>query len=70
MLFYLGYQESREYKKLLFDEFWNEDWFAGGFLWKWFIHHEDVGGEKDNRFTPKNKPAESVIRAHYGRLRP
>ena len=56
--------------QVLFDEFWGEDWFAGGFVWKWFIHHKEVGGEKDNRFTPQNKPAESVIRAHYGRLRP
>ena len=49
----------------LFEEFWTEDWFAGGFVWKWFIHHEDVGGAKDNRFTPQNKPAERVIRNFY-----
>ena len=49
----------------LFEEFWTEDWFAGGFVWKWFIHHEDVGGAKDNRFTPQNKPAEKVIRNFY-----
>lgn len=51
--------------KVLFDEFWNEDWFAGGFVWKWFIQHEQVGGSEDNRFTPQNKPAETVIRKHY-----
>ncbi len=49
----------------LFEEFWTEDWFAGGFVWKWFIHHDDVGGDKDNRFTPQNKPAERVIRNFY-----
>lgn len=53
-----------------FKEFWKEDWFAGGFVWKWFIHHERVGGSQDNRFTPQNKPAEDVIRNHYGRLNP
>lgn len=49
----------------LFDEFWKEDWFAGGFVWKWFIHHDDSGGKEDNRFTPQNKPAEAVIRKNY-----
>lgn len=52
----------------IFEEFWKEDWFAGGFVWKWFIHHDVSGGEEDNRFTPQNKPAESVIRKHYTTL--
>jgi len=51
----------------IFDEFWNEAWFAGGFVWKWFLHYDDVGGAKNNRFTPQNKPAEEVIRKHYGK---
>ena len=54
---------------VLFAEFWKEDWFAGGFVWKWFIHHSRSGGAGDNRFTPQNKPAEDVIRRHYGGLR-
>ena len=56
--------------QVVFDEFWEEDWFLGGFVWKWFIHHDRVGGAGDNRFTPQNKPAEDVIRNHYGRLSP
>ncbi|PWL40310.1 glycoside hydrolase [Flagellimonas aquimarina] len=52
----------------VFEEFWKEDWFAGGFVWKWFINHDVSGGEEDNRFTPQNKPAESVIRKHYTTL--
>lgn len=44
---------------------WKEDWFAGGFLWKWFPFHERAGGEDDNRFTVQNKPAEAVIRELY-----
>lgn len=55
--------------QMIFDEFWEEDWFAGGFVWKWFIHHEKAGGHADNRFTPQNKPAESVIRKHYARIK-
>ncbi|MGB5437729.1 MAG: glycoside hydrolase [Maribacter sp.] len=52
-------------KKAIFEEFWKEDWFAGGYVWKWFIHHDKAGGGKDNRFTPQNKPAQLVIRDHY-----
>ena len=52
-------------KTALFQEFWNEEWFAGGFVWKWFIDHKEVGGAGDNRFTPQNKPAEEVIKLFY-----
>lgn len=52
--------------KAIFEEFWKEDWFAGGFVWKWFIYHDRSGGSENNRFTPQNKPAEDVIRDYYG----
>ncbi|MEO6346985.1 MAG: glycoside hydrolase, partial [Aquaticitalea sp.] len=49
----------------LFEEFWHEDWFAGGFVWKWFHDYDKAGGKDDNRFTPQNKPAEKVIKTFY-----
>ncbi len=52
-------------KKAIFSEFWSEDWFAGGYVWKWFIHHDKSGGKTDNRFTPQNKPAQQVIADFY-----
>lgn len=51
--------------KALFDTFWKEDWFAGGFVWKWFIDHENSGGTENSRFTPQNKPAETIIAQYY-----
>ncbi|SMG31090.1 glycoside hydrolase family 113 [Arenibacter troitsensis] len=51
--------------KAIFEEFWKEEWFAGGFVWKWFIDHEKAGGKNDNRFTPQNKPAQEVIKNYY-----
>ncbi len=51
--------------KALFETFWKEDWFAGGFVWKWFINHENSGGEENSRFTPQNKPAEEIIKQYY-----
>ena len=49
----------------IYNQFWKEDWFAGGFLWKWFHRHERVGGENNNRFTPQNKPAEQLVQKLY-----
>jgi len=51
--------------KALFETFWKEDWFAGGFIWKWFHDHENVGGKNDNQFTPQNKPVEAVIKNQF-----
>lgn len=53
----------------IFESVWDENWFAGGFLWKWFPRHEQAGGKNDNRFTPQNKPAEETIRQWFGRYK-
>lgn len=49
----------------IFDEFWNEEWFAGGFVWKWHLDHKNAGGSSNNRFTPQNKPAEDILKDNY-----
>jgi ppGpp synthetase/RelA/SpoT-type nucleotidyltranferase len=49
----------------LFEAFWHEDWFAGGFIWKWFHKHNKAGGHENAQFTPQNKPAEAVIKYYY-----
>lgn len=49
----------------IYNQFWNEEWFAGGFIWKWFHSHEKVGGQNNNRFTPQNKPAEILLKQLY-----
>ena len=51
--------------KALYESFWQEEWFAGGFIWKWFINYHNVGGEENYMFTPQNKPVESVIAEYY-----
>lgn len=53
--------------RAIFARFWGEEWFAGGFLWKWFPNHENTGGKNNNRFTPQNKPVETVIQTFYGK---
>ena len=53
--------------RAIFSRFWGENWFAGGFIWKWFPNHSKMGGTKNNRFTPQNKPVEAVIKTFYGK---
>ncbi|MEE9362647.1 MAG: glycoside hydrolase [Cellulophaga sp.] len=49
----------------IIEEFWKEEWFAGGYVWKWFVNHEKSGGKENNRFTPQNKPAQDVLKRFY-----
>lgn len=49
----------------VFTEVWDEPWFAGGFIWKWFPEYDRAGGTDDNRFTPQNKPAEQIIQRYF-----
>ena len=50
----------------IYHSFWSENWFKGGFIWKWHPDHLKSGGENNNRFTPQNKPAEIIIKKVYG----
>ncbi|MDR5589200.1 glycoside hydrolase family 113 [Christiangramia sediminicola] len=54
--------------KVLYEDIWPQNWFAGGYLWKWH-HHESSGGLTNDRFTPQNKPAEQTIGEYYGKFR-
>ena len=56
--------------KALHNEFWKEDWFAGGYIWKWYHDHENSGGHEQSRFTPQNKPAEEVLKISMQKGRP
>lgn len=49
----------------LYQVFWQESWFAGGFLWKWFPGHLNAGGMDNKRFTPQRKHAEKTIQQHF-----
>ena len=51
--------------RALFDEVYSEEWYAGGFIWKWYLNHNKAGGAENSRFTPQNKPAEALIREHF-----
>ena len=43
--------------------FANKPWFAGIFWWGW--SPENAGGAGNTYYTPQNKPAQSVLTAHW-----
>ena len=51
----------------LFHVFWNEKWFEGGFLWKWYDNHNQVGGLNDTDYTVQNKPSENIVKNQYSK---
>ena len=54
----------------LFNSFWNENWFAGGFLWKWYDHNLQNNPKGfDTDYTVQNKPALEIIKKEYKKMR-
>ena len=51
----------------LFDTFFLENFWAGGFLWKWFPNMMGHEGYPDKDYSPQGKLGEAVLRQWYGR---
>lgn len=49
----------------MYASYWNEAWWAGGFLWKWFPNGMGHEGYFDKDYTPQGKMAEKVVREWY-----
>ena len=49
----------------LYQTFWGQEWFAGGFLWKWKVQQRLRQGKSDKSFSPQNKSTEEIIRRFY-----
>jgi hypothetical protein len=52
----------------LYSTFSHEDYWAGGFMWKWYPNGNVRQGFKDHDYTPQGKMAEKVIQEWYGRF--
>jgi len=61
----LNMEGQKNALEAIFKTYWSEDWFAGGFLWKWHADHSNRGGENDSRYTPQNKPSQDVVKLWY-----
>jgi len=54
----------------VFESFWNEEWWGGGFLWKWYPNYRGEGQGRRARFraadyTPQGKQAEEVLKKWF-----
>jgi len=52
----------------LYTVFLKEDFWAGGFMWKWYPNGRVRPGFKDHDYTPQGKKAEEVIADWYSRF--
>lgn len=50
----------------LFEVFWEEPWWQGGFLWKWFPEMKGHEGYPEKDYTPQGKIAQSTLTYWYG----
>jgi hypothetical protein len=53
----------------LYEAFWKEDFWAGGFLWKWFPNGHGHEGYPERDYTPQGKMAESVVKKWYSKAK-
>lgn len=51
----------------LYKSIWQENWFAGGFAWKWYTSFRRMDPANNNDWTPQNKKAQEVMKAYYGK---
>ncbi|PKQ43977.1 glycoside hydrolase [Confluentibacter flavum] len=63
----VNFEAQNNTTQALLETFWDEEWFVGGFVWKWFHNHERSGGENDSQFTPQNKPTEAILKEWYSK---
>ena len=61
----LDLQEQADLYQAFFETVYQEPWFAGVFLWSWDTNPMQ-GGPCDRGYSPLDKPAEIVLREHYG----
>jgi len=52
----------------LYEIFSQQEFWAGGFLWKWFPNMQGHEGYPDKDYTPQGKIAEDVISEWYGKI--
>lgn len=51
----------------LMETFWDENWWAGGFMWKWFPNIENRKEFPKWEYTTQGKQAELVMKTWYGK---
>jgi len=51
-----------------YDNFWDEDWVAGGFFWEWkILINGEVNNPNENGWYINDKPVENIIKERYAK---
>ncbi|MDH3745057.1 MAG: glycoside hydrolase TIM-barrel-like domain-containing protein [Acidobacteriota bacterium] len=53
--------------RAFFETFWDQPWFAGSYIWKWYPGRSPRGARQNIDFTPQGKPALAVLGRWYGK---
>lgn len=51
----------------LYSSFWGEEWWLGGFLWKWYPNGMAQEGRREKDYTPQGKLSEDTIKKWYSK---
>ena len=51
----------------LYQVFGEKDYWAGGFIWKWFPHGRGGEGYNERDYTPQGKMSFDVIKKYYSK---
>ena len=60
----INLQAQQNGYEALYERVWNQDWFAGGFIWKWYPE-VNSGGVNNSNYTPQGKPVLESIEQWY-----
>ena len=60
-------QAQQNAYQAFFEQFWDQPWFAGVFVWQWYTNDSKAGGDRNSDYTPQNKPAEQLIQDWFER---
>lgn len=56
--------QSNAYQAL-YNSVWNQDFMAGGFIWKWYNDDQSYSNNLNSDYTPQHKPVEQIIKKWY-----
>ncbi len=51
----------------LYQTFWDEPWWAGGFIWKWYPTEPRRPGRREKDYTPQGKMAQEIMQEWFRR---
>jgi hypothetical protein len=61
----LNYENQIIAFEALYESLRSEEWWQGGFIWKWHLNRKGLNRRNIKAYTPQDKPALNAIRNHF-----